>query len=399
MTIRQSLFDHIERTNGNLKGHCESLFAYLNRSARREVTEIRDRLESWFERFPVEARHDVRERFRENDDHAHQGAVFELLIHELLIRLDCRVEVHPDIPGTGSRPDFLARHGDYSFYIEATVVDPKGSLSASRPLEEDVVAKINQLKSPHFYIYAKVDGELSSALSLRQVIEPFATLLRDHDPDEVQRMIDERGPNAAPSEKIECGGWSLHGWLQPLPPERRGDGRRGTLVIGPARSGMIDSSTPVQRAIQKKAGKYGHLDAPLVVALNARDSFFDKDDEMQALFGKEQVTFTKDYPDLPVKLTRKADGVWIQGGYKPRYTRLAAVLIFRDIAPWNLCDAPNCLYVNPYIDYTTLPEVLYRLPHARARETQIPHEYEIQWFEGEHISRLFSIWETDRSEF
>ena len=276
MTIRQSLFDHIERTDGNLKEHSESLFAYLNRSARREVTEIRDRLESWFERFPVEAQHDVRERFRGDDDHAHQGAVFELLMHELLTRLDCRVEVHPDIPGTGSRPDFLARHGDCPFYIEATVVDPKGSLSASRPLEEDAVAKINELTSPHFYIYARVDGELSSALSRPQVIEPFAKLLEDHDPDEVQRLIDERGPNAAPSEKIECGTWSLHGRLLLLPPEKRGDGIPRTLVIGPARSGMIDSSTPVQHAIQKKAGKYGHLDAPLVVAVNARESFFDR---------------------------------------------------------------------------------------------------------------------------
>ena len=397
MTIRPLLFDNMERTDASSKQHNEPLFAYLNRSARREATETRGRLESWFERFPVEAQHDVRERFRGDDDHAHQGAVFELLMHELLIRLDCRVEVHPDIPGTGSRPDFLARHGDCRFYIEATVVDPKRSLSASRPLEKDVVAKINELTSPHFYIWARVDGELSRALSREQVIQPFARLLRDHDPDEVQRLIDERGTHAAPFEKIEHGTWSLHGWLRPLPPEKRGYGRLRTLVIGPARSGMIDSSTPVQSAIQKKAKKYGRLDAPLVVAVNARDPFFDKDDEIGSLFGEEQVTFVKDRPDLPVKLTRKDDGVWIQGGYKPRYTRLAAVLIFRNIAPWNLCDARSCLYVNPDVDYTKLPDVLYRLPHARALETKIPHQYEIQWFEGENIGQLLGVgedWQT-----
>ena len=165
MTIRQSLFDDIERTDENRKQHSESLFACLNRSARRKVTEIRNRLESWFERFPVEAQHDVRERFRVDDDRAHQGAVFELFMHELLFRLGCTVEVHPVVPSRESRPDFLAHHGDCRFYIETTVVDPKGSLSASRPLEEDVVTKINKLTSPHFYIWAEVDGELSSALS------------------------------------------------------------------------------------------------------------------------------------------------------------------------------------------------------------------------------------------
>ena len=395
MTIRRSLFDGIERADGNLKQHSESLFAFLNRSAHREVTEIRDQLESWFERFPVEAQHDVRERFRGDDDHAHQGAVFELLMHELLIRLDCMVEVHPDIPGTGSRPDFLARHGGCPFYIEATVVDPKGSPSASRPLEKDAVAKINELTSPHFYIYARVDGELSSALSRKQVIQPFAELLETHDPDEVQRLIEQGGPDAAPSRKINHGAWSLQGWLVPIFPRRRGDDRSRTLVIGPARSGMIDSSTPVKRAIQKKANKYGHLDMPLVVAVNVRDFFFDKDAEMEALFGKEQITFFEDRPDLSVKLHREPDGVWIQGGYQARYTRLAAVLIFRDIAPWNLCAAPNCLYVNPSVDNMELPGVLYRLPYARARESKIPHEYEIQCVEGENIGRLFGICETD----
>ena len=391
MTICKTLFDDMERTDASEKRHDESVFACLNRSSRREVTEIRDRLESWFKNFPVEAQHDVRERFRGDNEHTFQGAVFELLMHELLIRLNCRVEVHPEIPTKGSRPDFLARHGNCSFYVEATVVDPKGSLSASRTLEEDVVAKINKLKSPHFYIWARVDGELSSALSRTQVIEPFEKLLNDHDPDEVQRLIDNSGPNAAPSAKIECGTWSLHGRLLPLPPDKRGDGTLRTLVMGPSRSGVIDSSTPVQHAIQKKAGKYGHLDAPFVVAINARDFFFDKDNEMGALFGKEQVTFIKNRPDLPVKLTRKADGVWIQGGYKPRYTRLAAVLIFHDIAPWNLSDARNCLYVNPYLDYTKLPPVLYRLPHARACETKILHEQKIQWFEGENIGRLLGV--------
>ena len=397
MTIRPLLFDNMERTDASSKQHNEPLFAYLNRSARREATEIRGRLESWFERFPVEAQHDVRERFRVDDDRAHQGAVFELFMHELLFRLGCTVEVHPVVPGTESRPDFLAHHGDCRFYIEATVVDPKRSLSASRPLEEDVVAKINELTSPHFYIFARVDGKLSRALSREQVIQPFARLLRDHDPDEVQRLIDERGTHAAPFEKIEHGTWSLHGWLRPLPPEKRGYSRPRTLVIGPARSGMIDSSTPVQSAIQKKAKKYGRLDAPLVVAANVIAPFFDQDDEIAVLFGKEQITFFKNRPDLPVKLTRKADGVWIQGGYKPRYTRLAAVLIFRDIAPWNLCDARSCLYVNPDVDYTKLPDVLYRLPHARALETKIPHQYEIQWFEGENIGQLLGVgedWQT-----
>ena len=388
MTIRPLLFDDVERTDASLKQHHESLFAYLNRSRRREVIEIRGRLESWFERFPVEFQHDVQGRFCGDDDHAHQGATFELLIHELLTRLDCMIEVHPDTSGTGSRPDFLARHGDCPFYVEATVIDPKEGLCAPNPLEEDAVAKINELTSPYFYISARVDGKLSRALSKEQIVQPFADLLEAHDPDEVQRLIDRGGPSAAPSRQIDCESWSLQGWLVPISPGKRGDGKSRTLVIGPARGGRIDSSTPIQRAVQKKAQKYGHLDAPLVVAANVRrDIFLDKAAEMEALFGKEQITFFRDRPDLPPKLGRKPDGVWIQGGPQPRYTRLTAVWIFRDIAPWNLCNAPNCLYINPFEGDIKLPDVLYRPSRASA------HEDEIQWFEGENIGRLLGVGE------
>ena len=387
MTTRLSLFDDMKRTDTSSRQRNEPFFAYLNRTADPEATEIRGRLESWFERFPVEARDDVRGRFRGDDDQDHRGAIFELFIHELLTRLDCMVEVHPDIPGKKARPDFIARHGDCSFYVEAKVIDLEKSPFAPNPLEEDIVAKINEMTSPHFYIFAVVSGKLSTSLSREKVTRPFIELLDAHDPDEIQRLIDREGPFAAPSRTIKCGSWSLQGWLEPIAPEKRGDDRARTLVIGPARTEECDSSTPIQRAVKKKASKYGRLDAPLVVAVNVSNPFLDKNAEMEALFGKEQITYFEERPDFPSKLGRKPDGVWIQGGHQPRYTRLAAVLVFRDLVPWNLCCVPNCLYVNPFAGDMKLPDVLYRLSHARE------HEGEIQWFEGENIGRLLGVGE------
>lgn len=300
-------------------------------------------------------------------------------MHELLTRLDCMVKVHPDVSGTGSRPDFLARHGDCSFYVETKVID----LIDRNPLEEDVVAKINSLSSPHFHIFAQAEGKLSTALSRKQVVQPFIDLLAAHDPDEVQRLIDRSGLFAAPFQTIQAGSWSLTGWLEPIAPGKRGDGRSRTLVIGPARIELTDDSTPVRQAILDKARKYGQLDAPLVVAVNVCDPFFDKDDELETLFGKEQIVYFEGRPDLSPELGREPDGVWIRGGYQPRYTRLSAVLMFRDLAPWNLHHVHNCLYVNPFAgDKMKLPEVLYRLRHTKA------HRNEIHWFEGENIGRI-----------
>ena len=238
------------------------------------------------------------------------------------------------------------------------------------------MAKINELTSSHFYIYMKVDGKLSRALSRNQVVPPFAKLLATHNPDDVQRLIDKEGLFAAPSETIKCGTWSLQGQLIPITPEKRGYNKSRRLVIGPARTAMVDSSTPVQRAVQRKARKYGRFDVPLVVVANGCDSFFDKTNEVEALFGKEQITYFEERPDLPLKLVRKPDGVWIQGGPKPRYTRLNAVWMFQNVAPWNL-SANNCLYVNPFVCDMELPEVLYRFPYARAHEER---KGELQYF-------------------
>ena len=382
MTIRPSLFGEVKRTDASPRQGSESLFSYLNRSADRVATAVRTRLDMWFERFPVEACNDVRARFRKDDDRAHKGAVFELFIHELLTHLGCTVEVHPSVPGKGSRPDFLVHHEDCHFYVETTYIEPSTSPFARDPLEDDAVAKINSLHSPDFYLWAQVEGKLSSAPSREHVVRPFLELLAAHTPDDVQRAIDVGGPFAAPSRTVTYGSWSVQGWLVPIVPQKRSSGRSGPLVIGPGRVEATDSSTPVQNAIMKKANKYGHLESPLVVAVNVWDPFFGRSDEMEALFGKEQIVYYENLPGPSVKLSREPDGVWIQGGYQPRYTRLAAVLIFRGFVPWNLRNVPTCFYVNPFAGSMKPPAVLYRLPHAQA------HLNKIRWFGGEDVGRM-----------
>src|SRR5947209_3881762 len=104
----RGLFDLLTRTDAGPAGYAESFFPYMNRSARDDITRIRAVLESWFQRYPKDGREALRSAFRSDDDWQHQGAFFELLLHEVLVRLDCRVTVHPPIPGTTRRPDFLA---------------------------------------------------------------------------------------------------------------------------------------------------------------------------------------------------------------------------------------------------------------------------------------------------
>ena len=69
--------------------------------------QIRDRCEQWFQQIPEGKKADfcVAEIHRSTDDSAHDGAFFELFLHELFTVLGCGVDFQPSIGG--KTPDFL----------------------------------------------------------------------------------------------------------------------------------------------------------------------------------------------------------------------------------------------------------------------------------------------------
>src|SRR3712207_8522149 len=47
------------------------------------------------------------------------GAFFEVYLHECLRRMGYSVTCHPELEGTSRRPDFLAKKGGRSIFVEA----------------------------------------------------------------------------------------------------------------------------------------------------------------------------------------------------------------------------------------------------------------------------------------
>lgn len=344
-------------------------------------THLRNNLESWFEKFPPESQKDIGGRFRSDIVEQHEGALFELFLHELFTQLGCTLKVHPAIAGVSSRPDFLVCHGDLRFYLEATVAgEGSGPFTRSRN-EKDVICKLNKLTSAHFRIGVHMKGTLRRTLSKENVVRPFKELLNSWDPNEVRRLIDEGGRRAALSRKIECGNWSLEGRLSPIDPENRGSDQTQQIVINPFQGQFTDSVTPVREALSGKAKEYGKPDAPLVVAVNARDMFYNgKDSDLTVLFGDEQLLYFSDQPDSPPQYGRKPNGVWSSA------SRLDAFLRFQSVDFWNLSRASACLYTNPRNTDMELPDALFRLPHGKVR-----NDGEMEWVEGENIAQLVRL--------
>ena len=78
---------------------------------------------------------------------------FELFLHELLLRLDFQPTVHPQLPSTERRPDFLVESGNGAgFLLEAAVVsDESSEETAARRLEDRIYDSLNEPESPNVY--------------------------------------------------------------------------------------------------------------------------------------------------------------------------------------------------------------------------------------------------------
>src|SRR2546428_4764920 len=123
--------ENLSRTDNGPAGYAEAPFKYLNRSARLEVGRIRSTLEEWFKHYPSEGEAEFRTRFR-SDEH-HDSAFFELFLHELLLRLDCSVTLHPSVATAAAHPDFLVNpRSGASFYLEAVLATDQSAADAAR---------------------------------------------------------------------------------------------------------------------------------------------------------------------------------------------------------------------------------------------------------------------------
>lgn len=152
------LFDNMRRDDEDPASHSEPKSSYLNRSARPAFRAIRTVLEDWFSRYPEAHRKDFYGRLRSSDDTQHRSAFFELFLHELLVRLRCRVEIHPSVAGTSKSPDFLVESNIGGlFYLEAVVASGESREEAStRAISSRLHDILDRLDSPNFFIGWKV---------------------------------------------------------------------------------------------------------------------------------------------------------------------------------------------------------------------------------------------------
>lgn len=389
------LFDEIHRSDEGPAQYAEPKFTYLNRSARVAVNRMREVLEAWFSHYPTQEQAELRARFRHRYDWNHRSAFFELFLHELLLQLGCRVVIHPSMgPDQMKHPDFLVQSpkGEL-FYMEAVLAtdESKEDTGAQARMNQVYDALDKQLDSPNFYIGMTLRGAPKSPPPAKRISDFLKERLAPLNRDQKAEILESGGLDALPQWPYEHDGWKIDFFPIPKPP-----GSRGEVGVRPL--GMwwdvgedygwyeIAPRLAIRDAIVKKAGRYGDVDLPYLIAVNALNEYADRTDvQMEALFGREQWGFKDDGCDDAgePRLIRAPDGAW-RDKSGPIYTRVSAVLLVNLVSPWHIPRAHICLYRNPWAQRPYALE-LTRLPQA------VPEGNRMKWREGESLGTIFGL--------
>jgi hypothetical protein len=393
MSDHLQLFDFGDRTRHDPARYSEAHFVFLNRSAWPEARRVRDELEDWFGRYPATAddpareRRDLQGRFRSPMDVVHTGASFELFLHELLVQLGCGVVVHSSIPGSARRPDFRVTPpaGD-PFYLEAVLATGESEAAAAAKARlNSVYDALNALESPNFFISVDVEGELLSPAPAARMRRFLAEHLAALDPEVIAELWRTGGIEAVPRWRLDHEGCRFE--FQPIPIKEEARGRPGRRPIGTMSAGarVIDPRTPVRDAIMGKAERFKALDLPLIIAVNALDSFVDRDAVLEALFGREAIRVrAHDVGSSDPEPFRILDGAFTTPS-GPRYTRVSGVLMACMLNHWSIGSTADLrLYHNPYaVQRLTLE--LARLPQA------VPQDGKMTWVDGDVVGRILGL--------
>jgi hypothetical protein len=320
----------------------EAQFDYLDRSARREASNVRLKLEECFSRYPESDKARLGKRLTSSDDDLFASAVFELVLHELVIRNGHEVvEVEPEVPNSTRKPDFFVRSkGGKLFYLEAAnATGESPALKAAkkrRAAAMDVVYAVRC--SWHFFdVYPKgLPAKPPRLRDLRERLEAWAQGLEKGKTDEL--------PFSWNSDGLEI-------VIKPRTRETEQTADERTSVafeMGEGHSATLGDG--LREVLKKKASRYGPLPHPLVVAINDFLPFAGLDELWAALLGSPCVVWRKHSDGGTESLdeeSRRFNGVLLDTT-GPRRTGLSAVIYVENMTAWSVRQKRGVVVHNPY---------------------------------------------------
>ena len=340
------LFEYKNRSHEKPATYNENTFDYYDRSARKDISKVRDVLNLWFDNYPDAEKPELKSRFKKT----FSSAFYELFIFNLFKNQDFDIIIHPKVPNSNKRPDFLLTKNGVEFYLEAKVA--KGESKEQESFKNrinQIYDSLNTIKSPNFFFrIEELDLKTKRQPSTKQIRNKIESELTNFDADEVTRQIITYGFDGSPRISIQNTNLRLVFSLIPKDPEHRNtEGRPIGVHLHEAYFGGEEES--IKSSFTKKAKRYGKLDKPYVVCINSIGGKFSGDfDVMNAVWGTEAIAWTDDPNNDDEKLVRMRDGL-IMGEKGPIFQNVSGILI-NSVMEFNIAVSPYWLIKHPFAD-------------------------------------------------
>jgi hypothetical protein len=270
---------------------------------------------SWLAEVPESWQSKWRGRLKSDLDHPHYSVRLELYLHHYFRSNDWDIEIEPERPGSPNKPDFRVTHGKDRILVEAKAV-----------LDEQSTAQQTQR-------LRQLADNLTSKLSRVVIIEPLSDLPPSLPARRIRGQIERRARTQG-NEILEFDlsdehldtSYALKVVILP-----RSSDSAEPRGVGGTISGVhtITIAKQIRDALEQKAGKYGLVDTPFIIALYVETMFpAHTKHEVDALFGdRECLVPTRGVGEVTER--RKPNGFFtsVRQG-KRRHVNVSAVLFY-----------------------------------------------------------------------
>ncbi|WKG01252.1 hypothetical protein [Mycolicibacterium sp. HK-90] len=341
---REPLFDDSRREDTSVADFQESNFAFMNRIAGNYWDHPRELMQQWLDRINDDITYyDLLQRLRSRDNEQFRSAYLELYLHESLLRARYEIVVHPEVPGTTRRPDFLAVRGNERLYVEAVAPGATPAAKAAAGRRAVLFDTVNRLQDPNFILWLDrlVDGPRPPrAARLRGELSRW---LRRLDPDAPWTA------DAAPRYDWREDGWEVG--LKALPKKLEARGLRPESrvigIYGRSEASFVDDAPAIRGALAAKHHGYGDLDAPFVIAVGTYMMDSDRWHASNAMYGQLAIEFEPNSDgEPPTRAIRQGDGYF---GTPPDWQNrnVSGVLLVNQLMPYYFQRAEVTLWRHP----------------------------------------------------
>jgi len=376
--IAGSLFSSIERNSDKPARRGEPEYAYLDKSGGSVAENIRSAFDLWFSHVPHEERGDLRGSFCSPIDRSHWAAAFNLVLHEVLIRLGASVTAHPSLRGTTKRPDFLILDSGKPSILEATIetAEATGQIAGTK-FENDLFDARDTIPNPGCFLSVEVVRLPDSQPPTNPLLRFVRDRLSELDLRQLTETFNSFGADAMPKWHYRSEGLEVH--LSPWP-MLSGRHEAPTRLVGIVNKGSarVRGSETILAALEKKASRYGDPEMPYVIAIDAMELGCDDEEVASALFGLGSFELSRGHK------------VWIPGGLwcnkdkSPRYARVSAVLYVYRLFPSRIAECPLRLWHNPWARFP------YRGPMSCFPEARL-HEESLELTSGASLGHILEL--------